>query len=736
MASSETSDEYTVQDVKRKRASVQNDDPSIQRTNQTILASSLVGMTIADQTGFSPPRKRQTSVQGSSTSVQNKTGLPMEADDSGTHLGSDEDEDDRPNKIIGTTALYTIPQISNKDNNDEEADDNDEIDDDEMLDIDDEMLDIEEVALDNRWLKSILADDDNSENSLIASSWEAYRQGECELDRPLDLSHAAYYFVQTLCDSTGTNNALQCLWPIVKLCIKFLRSNQLVRDLEDTDIEELSAHGKACIVSIWLAVCYRMHTKRTPNVIQYPSSQMKALFDAAVAIVNGSKELSRDILMRQAIKKWESRLFPAQCEDRFNNANPLWYQEIPINVKLFNHNPRNQVEDRWSRILNEEGLQALAAEVIEQELITNKTCLNMKDPEAKEWNKIELFKLFCSIERDLLISMIEGTLISLDENINSSVHATLRKIRLRAPGVPGTYGNFITDCAGLSPTPAHYRVVAKVIQAYASFREDEIINNLANKIDQTVAPSKHWINGELNSKGYRRYRDSPLIRNTFTGGPTKNQKRRDVLLGFAVALLKRVEREEKQNGSPFAPFVTPICEIGYSQDTLKRLDEHKKHASSNYVMNLTEAILRVIFRANGDFILKQHVLYNCAFVTQAWLSEIALSRLMQGYVHDAQGFSHVAAGRSNGSALNITSERWAAIYGVVWDQKVWLENGEREKRLLCSRRKDAEERTAIIQAERAALRSESSLNDLSQAHLELWEGLAQLLKSEIYQDLP
>lgn len=57
-----------------------------------------------------------------------------------------------------------------------------------------------------------------------------------------------------------------------------------------------------------------------------------------------------------------------------------------------------------------------------------------------------------------------------------------------------------------------------------------------------------------------------------------------------------------------------LKEVGYTKDLASRLKDHQTHTSSNYLMNLTEAILRVGLEQKNISIyytIKQHVLYYC-----------------------------------------------------------------------------------------------------------------------------
>jgi hypothetical protein len=96
------------------------------------------------------------------------------------------------------------------------------------------------------------------------------------------------------------------------------------------------------------------------------------------------------------------------------------------------------------------------------------------------------------------------------------------------------------------------------------------------------------------------------------------------------------------------PLLFPLCEVGYSNRSIKRLKSHKAHASSKYIMNLLEAIPIVFEKYFTDrYEIEQEVIYLIWKIDQAEVSEIGWTKLAEGYVHDAGGFSHYPVCLSN-----------------------------------------------------------------------------------------
>ncbi|KAK8209883.1 hypothetical protein IWZ01DRAFT_506961 [Phyllosticta capitalensis] len=99
----------------------------------------------------------------------------------------------------------------------------------------------------------------------------------------------------------------------------------------------------------------------------------------------------------------------------------------------------------------------------------------------------------------------------------------------------------------------------------------------------------------------------------------------------------------------------PWGEFGYTVNGKERLDAHKKHKSSNYLMNLAEATCARNF---PQYQIHQFIVYKLWSVEQSWAAEILLTRPGGGYTSTGLGFNHHPAGLSNDSANDVSVRRW------------------------------------------------------------------------------
>lgn len=327
---------------------------------------------------------------------------------------------------------------------------------------------------------------------------------------------------------------------------------------------------------------------------------------------------------------------------------------MPTGAGLFRIEPRNEVEEAFLTSLQHR-IPYLADTIIDKECEATRSPLKAIVDVDRGWIQGELMKMLASVDPAVLEACITGQLIPRKENKNSSVGTALAKAYDRGNSIPRIYGNYITDNSDMSPTPSMYADICSDIERYTKTVCSVEDHHWAAVIDQTWAPSKSWLS-ELTLQGFRRYLDwrNVIVKET----ARRCTYRRKVLSNFNHHLLKRV-RQERHAGRVHTPFQAAIAEVGYSIRPKTRLAEHKQHRSSNYIMNVVDAMLR--YRYGGAFTLKQGILFSCCHFAQPWHGEIAFTQLAQGYVQNAGGFSHYPAGFSNGSAWPKTPmKQWAA----------------------------------------------------------------------------
>lgn len=139
---------------------------------------------------------------------------------------------------------------------------------------------------------------------------------------------------------------------------------------------------------------------------------------------------------------------------------------------------------------------------------------------------------------------------------------------------------------------------------------DDEYNELAELIDQQVHPKYNWPNN-LAHMGLRRYTE---WRSHIEKGSYHPDSLHRKWVRYFIDQLKG-----RMTGQPlYAPLSVPVIEIGFSNDPDRRLRQHRHHESSNYLMNLAEAIFEKEYP--GAFRLQQNIIYACFRPVQTWLS--------------------------------------------------------------------------------------------------------------------
>jgi hypothetical protein len=129
------------------------------------------------------------------------------------------------------------------------------------------------------------------------------------------------------------------------------------------------------------------------------------------------------------------------------------------------------------------------------------------------------------------------------------------------------------------------------------------------------------------------------------------------------------------------PLQFPLVEVGYAKESIQRLGAHKSHRNSNYIMNLMDALFTLYGLKIGSgqnqrpkYTIEQEVIALIWKVNQAEVSEIGLTKLAEGYIHNAGGFSHFPAGLSNDSAHRVRPKIWSAAQEWMMDNTCYRSN--------------------------------------------------------------
>lgn len=428
----------------------------------------------------------------------------------------------------------------------------------------------------------------------------------------------------------------------------------------------------AFVVNAWQLYCHRYQTGMPKLDSEYPLSTNFASYFLAACSIMGIEDATQSsdtntsnqqaltatrATFERAVNYWNGLVHSS-------GANSWW-----MNKYLFKHLVSfepicvvvcNEVSLKYLRLLHNYGVPALALRILTDE-ITRVTpdgpasALRRVSPNSLEFDALleDTIAMLISMDRDVLESILDGSLSRKREIPGTEVSNALNRIEAR-PAQPGTYRNVICDLQGYSPTPSHWMLVTSLMLQYVARGHSG--DSLAASVDQIIHPSGKWP-VRLAAKGLRRYTEYTSY--IVDEDPYSCDHRRRIVTDFALAMDNRC-LVEKGQGRAHVPLSSPVDEVGFSNDPRRRLAQHRKHESSNYLMNLSEALFEYVWP--GKFRLQQCTIYSCWTSEQCWMSEIFLTLLSQGYVQGGNGFNHHPAGHSNGGAYTKVPERsWVAF---------------------------------------------------------------------------
>ena len=454
-------------------------------------------------------------------------------------------------------------------------------------------------------------------------------------------------FTLLLCKETATEDAYQHLLEGLPIAIGTAKSIRLDEDTVGDD--ELDQYALALVIHMWQIVCIRMqHGIYPPEEMEVSLClRWAAYFLSAHAIVESCHQVSREEL-RFAVQYWEDRLRSMGGGNRW--MEDQWANDIPhIDPDTVIH--RNKTADRYLEALERYGKEGVTISIIEEEKkgdCTQLRTMTQQLPDGAKNARRQISSMLYSMDTSLLKAMIQGQLPRLAEIESGTVYQALKKLHQTVYLQPGTYMNCICDAAGLSPSPVQWRRVSEQMLKYVQYGDEH--NDLAEQIDQQLHPKPEWPE-HLAHKGLRRYTEWRSHTENGSNMPDRIHRR---WVRYFVDQLK-----QRMDGQPIhAPLSVPVVEVGFSNDPRKRLRQHRHHESSNYLMNLAEAVFAMEYP--GSFRLQQLIVFACYRSIQTWLSEIVVTQLAQGYVDGGAGFSHEPAGRSNTSSnKKVPTKIWA-----------------------------------------------------------------------------
>ncbi|KAG6999664.1 hypothetical protein G7Y79_00033g068520 [Physcia stellaris] len=422
-------------------------------------------------------------------------------------------------------------------------------------------------------------------------------------------------------------------------------------------------HFWACgmIVHVWQSICLKSQSGMIYNNDHSLSSQCATHYLAAWVVVsqkfgrvphNNARPRSSSFDDFKAIVEW--------WEDHlFRSGGLKLYKMIAAGIPDPDSSipdQRNALSEKYLQVLNQRRVRGLAEYMLREEM-DRKPCdgpssrLRSVDSTSYEYNAIieDAISILISMDSAIMTALIDGRLSRKAEVPCHVVANALRKIQTQQPQ-PSIYQNNLCDYQGVSPTPRQWHTVCDIMLEYFSN------NHLATIVDQKIHPNKHW-GPRLAARGLRRYTEERTWLENEDDGPCAI--RRGQVRFFIAEMQQRIGREESL-GRYDVPLDASVVEIGFSNNPPKRLWDHSHHRSSNYIMNLSEAVFEYLYP--GMFRIQQLVVFACFASEHCWLGEILITNLSQGYTHHAGGFSHHPAGNSNGSSYRKVSARHWDMY--------------------------------------------------------------------------
>jgi hypothetical protein len=358
----------------------------------------------------------------------------------------------------------------------------------------------------------------------------------------------------------------------------------------------------------------------------------------------------------------------------------------------------HQNKQAWRDIYVAHGTLGLSREVMKEEIkerLKSKRVFKDKD---ETWATDSMDHCLMSTDKRVIESVLYGN-VALDSKSDRVLQSRLSSIRDQSKLQPGIYYQQLVDEHGRSPSTAELLRMADMMESYVKGCAHASVADLsgspdarlANLIDNFKQPGE--VSLETSMSGHRKYMcsnktvDAEWIADgqIKKGKGTENQQlqlqskgivSQSHILGtdhFIKMLRKRLHKITLSEHNK--PLQFPLCEVGYSIRCVERLKQHASHNSSNYVMDLAEAVLNAR-RADFDcrYTIAQNVIYLIWDASHAEIAEIGWSKLAESNTHNAGGFSHQPAGMSNHSASTVSAREWDTAKAYMIRRSPWVHN--------------------------------------------------------------
>ncbi|KAK8170260.1 hypothetical protein IWX90DRAFT_432039 [Phyllosticta citrichinensis] len=247
--------------------------------------------------------------------------------------------------------------------------------------------------------------------------------------------------------------------------------------------------------------------------------------------------------------------------------------------------------------------------------------------------------ILASTDNQVLQSFIKGTIPeemvgNSNPHLKKFLRDALTEMQMQEEGKqyrPVIYSQYLVNSNGKSPTVDEVKDIVTMVRRYIDGGPADY--QWARQIDtaKTIVGKKDisW------NQGGRRYL-----------GTKYPAARKDKAKAFCMAVTTRCEGRAG-NSRP-----RPFSDVGYTNNARTRLRDHSRHVSSNWLMNLVEAICLVHF---PSYKIEQFVIYRIWDYFQSSVAEILFNRLAQSPIETGFGFAYCAAGHSVFSSGNVLS---------------------------------------------------------------------------------
>jgi hypothetical protein len=478
-----------------------------------------------------------------------------------------------------------------------------------------------------------------------------------EMLKGTNITSFAEHLLRSTCTLSLSNNIQNALIDVLPR----LKSIQLISRLRR---DQVGHAEKGLILLIWLIVCLKAHNRIQPTVYKLPHKICSVLRRTGVDLAHDPAQgKTSKQYIESSLTYWEKRLRQAYSvyQDTSRNVQwgkVSWWSEINFQSMLFdvpNDSIRNALSTSWKLC----GLSEMTKTCLRLELDTGHSPLNAAVRQNRKEITTLIRQMLGTMPKTVLRACVLGKLAAWYEVPDSPVRKEMDLIANLGDTAPGTYANFFTDKSGMALTPAQLETVVSGIKRYLNPHPSRDDSEWAYMIDRLHWPKRNWTR-QHTQNGLRRYTDWRAQDRRYPYRQFQKNGRRRAILNHFVAEMERFIAKSTARNHFHTPCARPLSEVGYAKCPTSRLQQHYKHTNSNYIMNLFHAIMLDCF--GQDFRLQQLTIYSCWNPSDAWLSEIIFTRILQAYTIGGKGMSHYQAGLSNWSAYRkVGEEVWEAV---------------------------------------------------------------------------